>query len=576
MKKRALAAVLTFAMALTFLPARAAAYSTHYTREEAEEQFGVSISTPHLDLGTFYQGETSETKKITITNTGSRRFNVFGVSRKQRDVPATIRYNSSNAWLDPGESYDLEVYVSYSSLQPGSYSVDLEFDIAFSHAAVINGVVFGSESGFTIDDACTVSYEVLSPSDTKGALSIKTSVDSLDFGTLEYDRRGQEEAIQTLTITNVGDLTCDLSYDTDSGFYIKDDSDRDLEPGEKTTLTVRIPTDKVYSTGPMETYVDIVATYGSGSAYEAEQRIHIPVVVKFLVNAENGGGGSYKLWYSGDNTYGSVYLEDGSKIKKSEGALDFIELPEYGSLTVNIKPYSKYSYLADVKIDEESVGPVSSYTFENVQADHDIVTVFRAGSQPSEWAVEPIERAYSYGLMSYELTKYFSYSRATDTYSAKASFKYYTLAAERQDFCMLGDALYTRVTGEHPSFLDVNFTDLSGPAIESTPIRRMAALGVVTGVGDGSFNPRGTLTREAAATMLARLADAVGHPLPSAAPDFADSDAISSWAYDAVGQVQAAGIMSGTGDGMFSPQAEYSLEQCVVTAVRMFEYIQGE
>ena len=269
MKKRALAAVLTFAMALMFLPARAAAYSTRYTREEAEEQFGVSISTSHLNFGTLYQGEDSEKQIVTVTNTGSRRFEVFGVRRMRNDIGIQLKRSTTNAWVDPGESYHVELYIDTSSLQPGRYSTELEFDIAFSHYASVGGVSFGSESGFTME-ACTVSWEVVSPSDTEGALSIKTSVDSLDFGTLEYDRRGQEEAIQTLTITNVGDLACDLDYDTDSGFYIKDDSDRDLEPGEKTTLTVKIPTDKVYSTGPMETYVDIVATYASGSDYEAE------------------------------------------------------------------------------------------------------------------------------------------------------------------------------------------------------------------------------------------------------------------------------------------------------------------
>jgi S-layer homology domain. len=48
----------------------------------------------------------------------------------------------------------------------------------------------------------------------------------------------------------------------------------------------------------------------------------------------------------------------------------------------------------------------------------------------------------------------------------------------------------------------------------------MGALGVVTGVGDGNFTPNQKLTREQAA-------------------NFADSAAISSWAAEAVGQMQA-------------------------------------
>jgi len=54
-------------------------------------------------------------------------------------------------------------------------------------------------------------------------------------------------------------------------------------------------------------------------------------------------------------------------------------------------------------------------------------------------------------------------------------------------------------------------------------------------------------------------------------PTFADNEEISSWAFEAVGQMQASGIMGGIGNNMFSPSGEYTREQSVVTIMRLFD-----
>ena len=103
----------------------------------------------------------------------------------------------------------------------------------------------------------------------------------------------------------------------------------------------------------------------------------------------------------------------------------------------------------------------------------------------------------------------------------------------------------------------------------------MAGLGVVNGVGDGKFDPNGTLTREQAATILVRLADAMGHPLPQAGASFADNASIGSWARDAVGRVKAGGIMDGVGSNTFNPKAAYSREQSILTILRLYQFTQS-
>ena len=104
-------------------------------------------------------------------------------------------------------------------------------------------------------------------------------------------------------------------------------------------------------------------------------------------------------------------------------------------------------------------------------------------------------------------------------------------------------------------------------------VQKMGALGVVTGVGGGNFAPNDKLTREQAAVMLARLADAMGKPLAVNNATFADNGNISSWAIEQVGQIQVAGIMGGVGNNTFAPRDPYTREQSIVTMLRLYNVV---
>lgn len=172
-----------------------------------------------------------------------------------------------------------------------------------------------------------------------------------------------------------------------------------------------------------------------------------------------------------------------------------------------------------------------------------------AANQPSSWAAEQVEAAIAAGLVP-------------DALQSK-----YTQPATRAEFCALAVELYETVTGTEITERAA-FTDTADENVE-----KMAGLGVVTGVGEGRFDPDGTLTREQAATMLSRLAAAMGRPLTAQAPTFADSAAVSTWAVDAVGQMQGSGIMGGVGDNAFDPQGSYSREQSMLTMLRLYESV---
>lgn len=135
----------------------------------------------------------------------------------------------------------------------------------------------------------------------------------------------------------------------------------------------------------------------------------------------------------------------------------------------------------------------------------------------------------------------------------------------RAEFCALAVALYEKATGKEITER-IEFDDTIDANVEM-----MAAIGVVFGTSPGTFTPNAQLTREQAATMLMRLADAIGRQLPQAAIIFADRDSISEWALEAVGQVQAAGIMNGVSIYEFLPKGLYTREQSIVTMLRMYE-----
>ena len=171
------------------------------------------------------------------------------------------------------------------------------------------------------------------------------------------------------------------------------------------------------------------------------------------------------------------------------------------------------------------------------------------GDIPSPWATEHVTRAIELSLVPQNLQSN------------------YTQATTRAEFTALAVALYETVTGtEITGRMEFNDTD-------DVNVQKMAYLGVVQGVGRGNFAPNAGLTREQAAVMLVRLADAIGQPFPPSAPTFADNAQMSSWAIEAIGQMQASGIMGGVGSNRFDPQGAYTREQSIITVLRLFNIL---
>jgi len=166
----------------------------------------------------------------------------------------------------------------------------------------------------------------------------------------------------------------------------------------------------------------------------------------------------------------------------------------------------------------------------------------------SNWAHEHINQAFAFGLIPRSLQNN------------------YTQNTTRAEFAQLAVTLYESVRGEITGREQFNDTS-------NIYVQKAAYIEVVQGVGGGNFAPERNLTREQAAVMLSRLADILGQPLAAQAATFADNAQVSSWALEAVGQMQATGIMGGVGNNRFAPQGPYTREQSIITIMRLLEIL---
>jgi len=209
---------------------------------------------------------------------------------------------------------------------------------------------------------------------------------------------------------------------------------------------------------------------------------------------------------------------------------------------------SELGSLDDVLIEYITDNLDGKITAENARIDGRLLEL------PVAWALEEVSEAIEAGIIPQNM-------------QAR-----YNLPTTRIEFAQLAVALYELVMDEE---IEVG-EDASFEDTDSIYVEKAVAIGVVEGFTDGTFRPGEELTRQQAATMLLRLANALDMPLPEDAPEFSDNAEIASWAFDAVGAVQSAEIMMGMLDGSFRPQESYTRTQSILTMLRVFNLVPVE
>ena len=101
------------------------------------------------------------------------------------------------------------------------------------------------------------------------------------------------------------------------------------------------------------------------------------------------------------------------------------------------------------------------------------------------------------------------------------------------------------------------FMDVDASAWYAEAVHHVSERGLMVGTGNNSFSPDATFTRAQAATVLYRMA---GEPEVSGADNFTDTDA-GQWYSDAVLWCSSKGIVEGYGDGLFGTTDPVTQEQ---------------
>ena len=145
----------------------------------------------------------------------------------------------------------------------------------------------------------------------------------------------------------------------------------------------------------------------------------------------------------------------------------------------------------------------------------------------------------------------------------------------REEFSSVALLLYQSFTGAAAVDYegDSPFTDCS-----ASDVLKTYSLGIVNGMGNGTFAPEATLTREQASTMLGRVYELSsqgvifgGQFLPQGLSQFTDHGQIFDYAKHYIYFFSGAGIIDGMGDGTFAPKGTMTREQALKIAVTCLE-----
>ena len=168
-------------------------------------------------------------------------------------------------------------------------------------------------------------------------------------------------------------------------------------------------------------------------------------------------------------------------------------------------------------------------------------------SLPSDWANSDIISAGNIGI-------------------TEQTYYNYQSSITREEFCEL---TYNFITAVNPE-IKVDTEDVFKDT-DNKKVLTLNGLGIINGKTKDIFAPDDFLTREEAATILTRM---INKMFPMEATElwfeYDDLKEISTWASDSVQLISNLGFMNGVGNNNFAPKSTYTVEQAIVTLVRIY------
>lgn len=169
------------------------------------------------------------------------------------------------------------------------------------------------------------------------------------------------------------------------------------------------------------------------------------------------------------------------------------------------------------------------------------------------WYGEAVRYVYENGLMS---------GTGADTFAPNAATSRAMVVA-----------VLWRMAGSPQTDYLLTFDDVDPDSYYAEAVRWAASQGITSGYGH-TFGPHDPVTREQFAAMLYRFADTYGRDTAQggmALREFADYDAISPYAAQALNWAVGEGILSGTGANTLSPRGQATRAQVALMLCRFLE-----
>lgn len=239
-------------------------------------------------------------------------------------------------------------------------------------------------------------------------------------------------------------------------------------------------------------------------------------------------------------TYYSVTAQAGSG---GRVAPESTRVAEGGSVKVTVTPNSGYA-ISNVTVDGKSVGPVASYTFEKVKANHTLVASFKRGATVNEW-VNPF-RDVNTGDWFYRELALVASGGMMGGVSADR------FAPEVEVNRAMAATILYRMAGSPDVTGACHFTDVAPGAWYEKAVIWGYQNGIVEGMGEKTFSPLQSITREQLTLFLFRYAKYAKMDVTARADlsAYADGKTVSEWAKEAMSWAVGAGFLKGTGAGL--------------------------
>ena len=273
------------------------------------------------------------------------------------------------------------------------------------------------------------------------------------------------------------------------------------------------------------------------------------------------GGNPYQpiLCYDEDENLVAIYSNAGQKLAAAPSLVN----PYAGSVTTasagDGSAIIQANAFEDIRLLSANISKMKTPRYAVMQnGKYAVVELMDYTAAQSSWVAGDINVARGMGIVPYELD--ISYQNA----------------CTREDFCIYLLNTLAKTMGKTLAEMASQFDALPMFAdCTRYEVSIAAAMGIVSGTGNGRFSPDAFITREQAAVMLAHAAACLGIETNSTPVLFADSDQFSGYAVDAiafVSSIERDGQRLMNGDtGRFNSKGLFTREQAVSTMLRLYK-----